>query len=124
MFYLGLSLEKLGRYKDAGRYLESLIVRDSKFKFGEAFLALARCYQGAGETKAAISAYRKVLSQNSFAQARFNLAELLASRGETNEAKHILNKLINEGVSSELPFYQRRQDQKWVRKAKSLLAKL
>lgn len=123
-FYLGLSLEKLGRFKEAGQQLEAIVVRDPQFKFNEAMLALARCYKGAGESQAAIAAYKRVLSQNNYTQARYELAELLIGAGEKEQAKTQLNQLIRDVETADVPAFKRRDDKKWVRKAKSLLSSL
>lgn len=121
-YFLGLALERLGRYEQGGRQLEPIVLKDPKYKFGDALLALARCYHGAGEDQAAIAAYKKVLSQSDFAEARYNLAELLIARGDKDEAKRHLEDLIKEAAIADLPSYQSRQEKKWVKKAKARLA--
>lgn len=123
-YYLGLAYEQLGQYQDAGMQLESLVIKDMKFKFGEAMLALARCYRGAGEEKAAIDAFRKVLKQSNFAEARYNLADLLIGQGEKEEARQVLKTLIREAAIGDIPKFQRRNERKWARKAKNLLSTL
>ncbi len=123
-FYLGLSLEKLGKFEQGGRILEPLVMRDSKFKFGEAMLALARCYKGAGEDKAAVMAFKKVLSQSSFAQARYELAELYLKSGKREDARKELERLIADSRTLEVPSYQKRTERKWARKAKTLLTSI
>jgi len=119
-FYLGLSLEQLTRFEEAGRQLEPLIMKDSKFKFGEAMLALARCYRGAGEIQAATGAFKKVLSQNNFAEARYSLAELLLQLDKNDEAKEHLQRIITESKTTDLPKHVRRVEKKWVKKARTL----
>lgn len=125
-FYLGLSLEKLNRFEHAGRILEPIIMHDPKFKFGEAMHALARCYKGAKEDQAAIMAYKKVLSQSSFAQARYELSEIYVRMGQQNQARQELERLIKDAKTSELdlPSFQRRVERKWARKARTLLTSL
>ena len=125
-YFLGLALEKLGQYVDAGKELEKLLVEDPRYKFGEAMLALARCYQNAGEEKAAIDAYHRVLGQSSFGQARYNLAILLAKQGPEGrqEAKVHLTSIIRDFETSDLPPFQRRAELQWVKKARAMLQQL
>lgn len=120
-FYLGLSLEQTGRAGEACKYLETVVKKDPKFKFGDAMHGLARCRRKAGETGPAIEAYRKVLAQSNFAEAKFALAELLLSQGNRTESRELLQKLIWDVESGDLPSYQLRKDRQWARKAKSLL---
>jgi hypothetical protein len=121
-YSLALALERLGRYEQAGRQLEPLVVEDSMFKFGGAMLALARCYKSAGEIGAAVGAFRKVLSQSRFPEARYTLAELLIEKGELEEAKKQLETLITDAKTSDIPAFSKSLERKWSRKAKSLLA--
>lgn len=123
-YMLGLCLEKLDRYQEAGKYLESLVMENPKFKFGEAMHALARCYRGAGEIDTAIGAYKRVLSQNNFAQARYALAELLIQKGHKDDARTQLERLITDTKTADVPSYQKREEKRWARKAKTLLLSL
>lgn len=121
-YFLGLSLSHIGNYMEGGRHLEQLVMKDPRFKFGEAMHALARCYRDAGESQAAVAAYKRVLAQSHFAEARYNLAELLVKDGKSKEALTELERLIRDAETTELPAYQRRSEKAWVRKAKALMA--
>lgn len=123
-YMMGLSLEKLGRFQEAGQFLEALVMENPKYKFGEAMHALARCYLGAGETDTAISAYQRVLSQNNFAQARYVLAELFIQKGQKDLARAQLERLITDAKTADVPSYQRREERRWSKKAKALLSSL
>jgi hypothetical protein len=123
-YYLALSLEKVGRYADAARELAPLVQKDPKFKFGEALNALARCYKAAGQEQLALATYERVLAQSSFAEARYHLAELLIKQGQKETGRQHLEKLIRDAASPDLPSYQRRQERRWARRAKALLAGL
>lgn len=123
-YYLGRVFETQERFEEAGSVLEKLVMRDPRFKSGEAMHALARCYKGAGETDAAISAYQRVLNQSSFAQARYELAELFIEKGDMAQAARELQTIINEATTTDMPEFHKGNEQKWAKKAKSKLSSL
>jgi hypothetical protein len=72
----------------------------------------------------ALATYERVLAQSSFAEARYHLAELLIKQGQKETGRQHLEKLIRDAASPDLPSYQRRQERRWARRAKALLAGL
>ncbi|MCB1154760.1 tetratricopeptide repeat protein [bacterium] len=120
-YYLARSYERLNRPADAIPLLVQVVKKDPKYKFGEAFLVLARCLQATGQDKDAEAAYREVLSQTSIAEARYNLALLLAKDGKIEPARVLMQQIVDDGNAPGQPRHIRRRDAAHVSAAKSWL---
>lgn len=120
--HFGQCLLRQNRPGEAKPYLEKVLAEDPRHDFGFTHMALAEARQALGETAAAIADWRKVLESNSYARARVQLAELLASAGDMAGAREQAQETIADDVHA--PAFQRGRDKMWVRRAGALLARI
>jgi len=115
----GLSLMSLGSYESAAADFTQLAERDPSFKFQSGNLALAEAYEGLGQDDRALAVYRSILGRTTVSAAYYGLARLLAKRGDTTEARSMLEEILAKQTG--LPRYLRRQERPWVWKARAML---
>ncbi len=120
--HFGQCLLRQNRPGEAKPYLEKVLAEDPRHDFGFTHMALAEARQALGETAAAIADWRKVLENNSYARARVQLAELLATAGDVAGAREQAQETIADDVHA--PAFQRSRDKMWVRRAGALLARI
>ncbi|MCB9476478.1 MAG: tetratricopeptide repeat protein [Deltaproteobacteria bacterium] len=120
-YYLARAYERLNRPADAIPLLIPVVKKDPKYKFGEAFLVLARCLQATGQDKDAEAAYREVLNHSSIAEARYNLALLLDKEGKTQPARVLMQQIVDDANLPGQPRFVRRRDAAHVSAAKAWL---
>ena len=110
---------RMGQPAKAVEDLERVVKHDPAYKFHGAQLALGEGYEKAGHEDKAISSYRTILARTTVSQAYFHLGRLLHARGETEEARGLMQEIISKQTG--LPRYLRRQERPWVRQAKAFL---
>lgn len=120
--HLGQCLLRQGRPAEARPLLESVCRENLKHDYGHSLMAYAETLAAMGDAVSAIQTWRLVLESHSYARARYQLAELLAGRGEKEDARKVLEELIEDDRHS--PKFQRRREAVWLRKAKWLLGTL
>ncbi|MCZ7586764.1 MAG: tetratricopeptide repeat protein [Deltaproteobacteria bacterium] len=118
-YYLGRSYEALGRFADAVPPLVGVVRRNPRFRFGEAFLALGRCLEADGQKKDAEAAYREVLKNHTYAEARWRLAQLLTGQGKHEEARELAELIIADAAGQ--PRFARGKEASYVSKARAWL---
>ena len=109
-------------YQGAVEDLAVIVASEPHFKMHAAQLALAESYEALGRPAEAAAVYRAVLERNPVSAANFGLGKILAEKGNTGEAKRLLEEVVSKQTG--LPRYLRRQERPWVAKAKKLLKAL
>ena len=120
--HLGQCLLRLNRAAEAKPLLERVTLADPKHDYGHTLMALAETQTALGERDAAFVTWQRVLANHGYSRARVQFAELLIERGEKDRARLDLKELINDDQHA--PKFQRGRDKVWIRRARSLSAKL
>ncbi len=110
------------QYDKARPRLESVLAVDPSYKFGDVSLAYGRCLLELNDQDAAFAHLTEHLKRWKTPESQVVYAQLLYERGETDEAREMLEGMILE-VSGGPKFF-RRQSARWVRDAKRMLAKM
>ncbi|MDA1314896.1 MAG: tetratricopeptide repeat protein [Acidobacteria bacterium] len=118
----GLSAIETGDYEAAVKDLRALAEADAKYKLHQGNLALAKAYEGLGDEDKAIEVYRSILDNSPISRAYWGLGELLAKRGETEQAREMMQAILTKQLG--LPRYLRRQERPWVWRARRFLKTL
>ena len=118
-YYLGRSFERKGEFQKAVEQLVAVVRKNPKFKFGDAFLALGRCLEAAGQIKDAEAAFREVLKNHTYAEARWRLAMLLEKDSRLDQARELMEQIVADNRGQ--PRYIRRREAAFVSRAKSWL---
>jgi hypothetical protein len=119
-YWLAHTLENLHRFQEAADLLAPLVRKDPRLKFGDGYLAYARCLAGAGRAPEALTAYREVLKQSSLTEARVRYGLLLAETGDRAGAREQLEIAVREARG--LPRFNLRVARPFVRQARLWLA--
>ncbi|MCF7765264.1 MAG: tetratricopeptide repeat protein [Verrucomicrobia bacterium] len=117
--HLGRCLLELKRPGEARVLLESVCLENPKHEYGYSMMALAEAYAAQGDQDSAIATLERVLLENSYPQARVQLAELYLAKQRTQEAERELREVVKD--DSGAPDFQRKRDRVWVRRARQLL---
>lgn len=117
-----LSSIKLREYEAAIADLQAIIDVEPYYKMHQAQIALARCYESVDRQQDAAVVYRAILDRNPVSAANYGLGKILASQGETQQARQLMEEVISKQTG--LPRYLRRQERPWVARAKKLLRTL
>jgi len=120
--HLGQCLLRLKRPGEARPLLEGIMLEKPEHDYGHTMMALAETLTALGETDNAILYWRHITQNHSYSRARVQLAELYAAKNQNAEARAELQDVLSDAPHS--PAYQRRRDRVWIRRAKSLLARL
>ena len=115
----GKSLVALGEIDRAIADLESVARAEPAYKFYDAYLTLAECYERAGRDDAAQAAYQDILGRTTVSRAYYNCGRLLARHGEPDQAREMMQQILVKKPG--LPRYLRRQERPWFRKAEAFL---
>jgi hypothetical protein len=118
-YFLGRSYEKEGDYENAIEHLVKVVRKDPRYKFGEAMMALGRSCEATGRKADAVAAYRRILENNTYAQARYRLALLIIEDGKLDEVRTLMRKIVDE--SFDQPGFAKRKEGQYVSKAKAWL---
>jgi hypothetical protein len=115
----GKSLVELGETERAIADLAPVARAEPAYRFYDAYLTLAECYERAGRDQQAQAAYEDILGRTTVSRAYYNYGRLLAKLGETKRAREMMQQILAKRPS--LPRYLRRQEGPWFRKAESFL---
>jgi CRP-like cAMP-binding protein len=85
-------------------------------------MALAEAQTALGEVDAALLNWKRVLENNSYPRARVQYAELLASRGNVDEAQAEIDEVLADQNHS--PAFEKNRNAVWIRRAKKLESRL
>lgn len=120
--HLGQCLLRQQRVAEAKPLLEQALQGNDHHDYGHTLMALAEAQTALGETAAARVSWEKVLTRNSYARARVQLAELYLANGEKERARHELTEALAD--DAHVPAFQRNRDKVWMRRARRALAAL
>lgn len=115
----GQCLLRLGRLDEALPLLESVVKADPAHDFGHTQMALAETYAALQRPDDALATWRHVLERHTYARARVQYAGLLLERGAKDEARAVLQEVLEDDTHA--PVFQRRRERTWVQQARSLL---
>ncbi len=121
-YFAGRALLQLKRADGAIAHLEYVTEEDPRYLYGEAMLALAQAYEAANRRDEAFQACGKAVGMTNIAEAVYRHAMMLVERGEKNEAKTQLKRLVHE--ASAFPHFKPSRDRKWIGEAKKALKSL
>lgn len=109
-------------YSSARERLATIISVDPNFKFGEAFLAFGRTLVALGEKDEAREHLAGGIKRWSYPEAHVLLAGLLIERGETADARKLLESVVFDMRAG--PEFNQRRNRRWVRQAQGMLGRL
>ncbi len=112
-FWRGDAAEAIG-------WLDKVILKDAKYKFGEATLMRARALEGAGQTQQALEQYQAILPDYTGEEARSRLILLLLKMGRVEQARQAYKEM--EKKIHVAPAYYRREQREFITAAKKALA--
>lgn len=120
--HLGQCLVRLNRPAEARPLLEGVMNEKPDHDYGYSMMALAEALMALGETDNAILYWQHITQNHSYPRARVQLAELYAAKNQSAAARAELKDVLSDDPHA--PAYQRSRDRVWIRRAKSLMAKL
>lgn len=104
---------------EADPILYKVCAENPKHDYGYSLMAYAEALQLMGNADGAITVWKEVLADHSYARARVQLGELYMAKNERVLAEAELNGAIYDDRHA--PAFQRKRDRFWIRKAKALL---
>lgn len=122
LFGRGQARLAVGRAAEAIADLKTVVEQEPAHAFYRAAVALAEAYEASGQDAKAEESYRSILGRTTVSAAYYGYARLLAKRGEKDDARKQLQSILDKQPG--LPRYLRRQERRWVRKAKAMLKEL
>ncbi len=120
--HLGQCLLRQARAAEARPLLERVVQTDPRHDYGHTLMALAETQTALGDSNGAFATWQRVLENHGYARARVQFAELLIQRGDRPRAKAELTELISDDLHA--PRFQRGRDKTWIRRARTLLARV
>ena len=120
MAHLGQCLMRLGRPSEARPLLTRVLASDPRHDYGHTQMALAEACTALGDVPAAIAAWEEVNRNHGYPRARVQHAELLASRGQREDALALAREVLEDDEHA--PRFQRSRDKEWIRRARRLIA--
>jgi tetratricopeptide (TPR) repeat protein len=114
-YYIGLCRMQRGDFPGALTFLQRVMDRDKKLRFGLAWLRYTDCLIATGKRDEALEERRKLCRSFPRPLTEFAYAELLAGNGQKDKAREILDEML--ATSHQAP----REDQVWLKKGKTLL---
>lgn len=120
--HLGQCLLRQKRAAEARPLLEGVAAENAKHDYGHTIMALAETLTALGETDAALRVWHQVTENHSYPRAKVQLAELYLAKNQPAQAKAELADVLGDDVHA--PAFQRKRDQVWVQRAKSLMRKI
>lgn len=115
----GKSLVALGRVDEAIADLDLVARAEPAYRFYDAYLTLAECYERAGRDEAAAASYREILGRTTVSRAYYNYGCVLARMGQRDAARDMMRHILAKKPA--LPRYLRHQERPWFRKAEAFL---
>jgi hypothetical protein len=120
--HFGQCLLRAQRPAEARPLLEGVVAENPKHDYGYSQMALAETYMALGESDKAFSLWKKVTENHSYARAKVQLAEMYVARNQSDLAMTELREVISDDAHA--PTFQRRRDRIWIKRARSVLAKM
>jgi hypothetical protein len=120
--HLGQCLLRQKRAAEARPLLEKVCAENPKHDYGHSMMALAETLTALGEQQTAMGIWRQVTESHSYPRAKVQLAELYAANNQLDLARAELKDVVSDDLHA--PAFQRKRDRVWVRRAKSLAAKI
>jgi hypothetical protein len=120
--HLGQCLALLKRPAEAKPLLEGVCAEDPKHDYGYSMMALAETLTALGERQAALNAWLRVTSNNSYPRAKVQLAEMYITDNQLELARAEVKDVLADDAHA--PAFQRKRDRFWVRRAKGLTRKI
>jgi len=120
--HLGQCLLRLNRPAEARPLLEGIMHEKPEHDYGHTMMALAETLALLGETDSAIRYWQHITQNHTYPRARVQLAELYAAQNQNPAARAELQEVLADDPHA--PAFQRQRDRVWIRRAKSLLARL
>jgi len=120
--HLGQCLLRLGRPAEARPLLEAVMNEKPDHDYGYTMMALAETLAALGESDHALLYWQHITQNHSYPRAKVQLAELYAARNQPEAARAELKDVLTDDTHA--PAFQRARDRVWVRRARSLMAKL
>lgn len=120
--HLGQCLSRLKRPAEAKPLLEGVCAEDPKHDYGYSMMALAETLTALGERPAAMAAWLKVTSNNSYPRAKVQLAEMYIASNQLEPARVELKDVLTDDAHA--PTFQRKRDRVWVSRARGLARKI
>jgi hypothetical protein len=102
--------------------LERVVSKEPDYDFGRAAGLLAHAYAKTGQKEKAEKLFRQVTVTSTLSETYLNFAELLASDGQTAEARQWAQKVLDKKPT--MPGYLRRRERPWFRRANEILKRL
>jgi hypothetical protein len=120
--HLGQCLLRQKRAAEARPLLEGVMAENPKHDYGHTLMALAETLSALGETDNAMKVWQQVTASNSYPRAKVQLAELYLAQNRPDLARAELQDVVDDDPHA--PAFQRKRDRVWVRRAKSLMARV
>jgi len=120
--HLGQCLLRKKKPEEARPLLEKVCAENPKHDYGYSLMALAETQGALGETDAAITTWKRVLENHSYARARVQLAELFLQKQQSQPARTELREVVADDAHA--PAFQRKRERVWVRRAGALMRKI
>lgn len=120
--HLGQCLVRLNRPAEARPFLEGVMHEKPDHDYGYTMMALAEALMALGETDNAILYWQHITQNHMYPRAKVQLAELYAVKNQVDAARKELKDVLSD--DSHAPAFQRARDRVWIRRARSLKAKL
>jgi hypothetical protein len=120
--HLGQCLLRLNRPAAARPLLEGVVEEKPDHDYGHTMMALAETLTALGETDKALLYWQHVTQNHAYPRAKVQLAELYAAKNQPDAARAELKVVLSDDPHA--PAFQRQRDRVWIRRAKSLLARL
>lgn len=120
--HFGQCLLRLKRPKEARPLLEGVMMEKPDHDYGHTMMALAETLMALGETDNALQYWLHITQNHSYPRAKVQLAEIYIAKNKLAPARTELRDVISDDTHA--PAFQRRRDRYWIRRAKTLLAKI
>ncbi len=117
--HLGQCLLRQKKVDEASPILYKVCAENPKHDYGYSLMAYAEALQLLGNVDGAITVWKEVLNDHSYARARVQLGELYMAKGERTLAEAELTGAIYDDRHA--PAFQRKRDRIWIRKARAIL---
>jgi len=117
--HLGQCLLRQKKAAEACPILRQVCAENPKHDYGHSLMAYAEALASLGDVDGAITVWKQVLNDHSYARARVQLGELYLSKNQRDLAEAELRGTINDDRHA--PAFQRKRDRVWVWKARRLL---
>jgi hypothetical protein len=118
----GVCALQLGDAAGALPDLERVVRKDQDYDFRRAAGLLAHAYAQTGQKEKAEALFRQVTIASTLSETYLNFADLLASEGQTAEARQWAQKVLDKRPT--MPGYLRRRERPWFRSANKILKRL